>query len=392
MNIALSTTRHLVFAACAALVTVGCGGGGSGSGSPAPATASGATDTGSGTGANGATGSGSSASNDPPPAAPSAPAAPHAQHKRCGWIGADTFDAGKKAFLANPDYYDAIHPMWGSLQPDGSIKLITPMADDADITSTAKSHSIKLIPLVDSDDVSFIRNVMASPEALAQHAATVTNLVVSHGRDGIALDYEHLWSAADRAPYVALVKAVAASLHAQHKLLTLALPAMDADHKDAAYDYVQFQDDVDVMHLMGYDFHYFGGDHLGPIAPKGWLTDVVTRVQSLGHPEKYVLGLANYGIAAGWYTSAKDAAARCIGGTHQMTTDHMASCPLGHQDAGLSPHCTTAQGVVWFVATASMTEKAALAKAHGLGGVGYWTMGDEPDGFFDAMKAQFPAN
>jgi spore germination protein YaaH len=38
---------------------------------------------------------------------------------------------------------------------------------------------------------------------------------------------------------------------------------------------------------------------------------------------------------------------------------------------------------------ASMTEKAQLAKAHGLGGVGYWTMGDEPDGFFSAMQAQF---
>ena len=181
-----------------------------------------------------------------------------------------------------------------------------------------------------------------------------------------------------------------ASLHAQHKLLTLALPAMDADHKDAAYDYAQIQDVVDVMHLMAYDYHYLGGDHLGPIAPKGWVNDVVTRVQSLGHPEKYSLGLANYGIGSGWYTSAKDAAARCNGGTHTSTTDHMQTCSYGHQEAGLSPHCTTAQGDVWFEDAASMGEKAALAKAHGLGGVGYWTMGDEPDGFFAAMQAQFP--
>lgn len=388
MSISLSTSRHLVFAACAALVTAaGCGGGG-GSGSPTPSAAAGTT----GTGANGASGSPASGGSDPSSGAPAAPAAPHAQHKRCGWIGADTFDAGKKAFLANPDYYDAIHPKWGSLQADGSIKLISPMADDADITSTAKSHSIKLIPLVDSDDVSFIRNVMSSPQAIAQHAATITNLVVQHGWDGIELDYEHLWSGADQAPYTALVKAVAASLHAQHKLLTLALPAMYQFHADAGYDYKQFQDDVDVMHLMGYDFHYFGGDHLGPIAPKGWINDVLTYVQSLGHPEKYSLGIANYGIAGGWYTSAKDAAARCNGGTHSSATDHMATCPLGHEDAGLAPHCTTAQGDVWFEDTASMSEKAAMAKAHKLGGVGYWTMGDEPDGFFDAMKAQFPAN
>ncbi|MGZ3407964.1 MAG: glycosyl hydrolase family 18 protein, partial [Polyangia bacterium] len=328
------------------------------------------------------TGTGTSGSS------PTAPAAPHAGHKRCGWIGADTFDAGKKSFLANPDYFDAIHPKWGTLNADGTVKVLV-MADDAEIMSTAKAHSIKVIPLVDADDVSYIRGVMASPAAIAAHAAVITDLVVKHGYDGIELDYEHLWTAADRAPYVALVKAVAASLHAQKKLLTLALPAMDADHKDAAYDYIQFQDDVDVLHLMAYDFHYMGGDHLGPIAPKGWVDNVVTRVQSLGHPEKYSLGLANYGIGSGWYASAKETAARCNGGTHTSTTDHMTVCPIGHQEAGLSPHCPTAQGDAWFEDTASMTEKAALAKAHGLGGVGYWTMGDEPDGFFSAMQAQF---
>ena len=39
---------------------------------------------------------------------------------------------------------------------------------------------------------------------------------------------------------------------------------MDADHKQSAYDYAQLQPHVDTMHLMAYDFHYMGGDHLGP--------------------------------------------------------------------------------------------------------------------------------
>jgi spore germination protein YaaH len=164
---------------------------------------------------------------------------------------------------------------------------------------------------------------------------------------------------------------------------------MDADHKDAAYDYPAIQDSVDVLHLMVYDFHYMGGDHIGPLAPKGWVNDVVTRVKSLGHPEKYTIGIANYGIGDGWYTTARDAAARCNGGTHQMSTDHMLTCPIGHQEAGLQPHCTTSQGDVWFEDPASMTEKVSMAKAAGFGGVGYWTMGDEPDGFYDAMNAQF---
>ncbi|HEY2744203.1 MAG TPA: hypothetical protein VGL86_06260, partial [Polyangia bacterium] len=204
MNLSSSTLAHsfarsFAFVACAALVTVGCGGGGS-SATPSPSAATATGDT----GGNGA--SSGTTTPTPAPAAPTAPSAPHAQHKRCGWIGADTFDAGKAAFLANPDYFDAIHPKWGTLNTDSSIRVLS-MADDADIMSTAKSHSIKVIPLMDADDVSFIRNAMSSPTAIAQHAQAVTDLVVQHGYDGIELDYEHLWTAADQAPYVALVKA-----------------------------------------------------------------------------------------------------------------------------------------------------------------------------------------
>src|SRR3954469_20697635 len=161
MNISLSVTRNLLLAACAALVTVGCGGGG-GSDPTAPSatgnTSGGNGDTGTGTGAGTGTGTtGGDAGNNPT----TPTAAPHAQHKRCGWIGADTFDAGKKSFLANPDYFDAIHPKWGSVLADGSIRVL-PMADDAEIMATAKQHQIKVIPLIDADDVSFLRNVMAS--------------------------------------------------------------------------------------------------------------------------------------------------------------------------------------------------------------------------------------
>lgn len=380
MNKSLAALRPLLFAASAALVTVaGCGGAGGADPGASPVagdTTSAGTGGSAATGADGATSGADGATTT------------HAQHKRCGWIGADTFDAGKKSFLANPDYFDAIHPKWGTVMADGSIRMLS-MANDADIMAAAKQHGVKVIPLLDADDVSWLRSLMASPDAIATHAKTVTAFVVNNGYDGVELDYEHLWSAADRAPYTALVSAVADALHQKGKVLTLALPAMDFDHKDAAYDYTQLQGLADVLHLMAYDYHYLGGDHLGPLAPKGWVSDVVTYVQSLGKPEKYSLGVANYGISSSWYTSARDAAARCDGGTHAMSTDHMATCPLGHQEAGLAPHCTTPQGDVWFEDLASMKEKTALAKAHGLGGVAHYTIGDEPDGFFDAMKAQF---
>jgi spore germination protein YaaH len=68
----------------------------------------------------------------------------------------------------------------------------------------------------------------------------------------------------------------------------------------------------------------------------------------------------------------------------------MTVCPYGHQTAGVSPHCTTAKGDVWFEDGASADEKAQLAKAHNLGGAGYWTVGAEPSGFMSALQKAYP--
>jgi chitinase len=360
MRSASSICRLLAFTASAAFVTVGCGG----TGAPGQTTGSSTSSGGGGSGS-------------------------RAAHSHCGWIGADTFDAGKASFLAQPDYFDAVHPKWATLNSDGSIRILA-MADDAEIMAAAKAHNVKLMPLIDYDDKSYLYAAIGTAAGVQAHAQALTDMVMSHGYDGVDLDYEHLWSASDRAPYEALISAVTQLLHAQGKEVSLSLPAMDQDHADSAYDYTFLQANVDALHLMGYDYHYLGGDHLGPLAPKGWISDVVTHVQSLGAPEKYVLGIANYGIGNDWYASAKDTASRCNGGSYSSQTDHMTVCSYGHQEAGLAPHCTTAQGDAWFEDTGSMAEKAALAQAHGLGGVSLWTIGDEPAGFFDAIKKVFP--
>jgi spore germination protein YaaH len=64
----------------------------------------------------------------------------------------------------------------------------------------------------------------------------------------------------------------------------------------------------------------------------------------------------------------------------------MLTCPLGHEEAGRTPNCVGPSGEVWFEDPASLSEKAAAAALHGLGGIGYWTVGSEPPGFFDAIR------
>ena len=68
----------------------------------------------------------------------------------------------------------------------------------------------------------------------------------------------------------------------------------------------------------------------------------------------------------------------------------MQTCPYGVYTAGLSPHCTTSKGDIWFEDAASMAEKVQSAKAHGLRGVSYYSLGGEPAGLFTSVRAAYP--
>jgi spore germination protein YaaH len=139
---------------------------------------------------------------------------------------------------------------------------------------------------------------------------------------------------------------------------------------------------------MGYGFHDWSGPHLGPIAPLGWIQDVAARVERLGAPEKYSMGIANYAIGSGWFGSTADGIARC-GGNYSSTTNHMLTCSLGNQAAGTAPNCSN-QGGVWFEDAVSAGEKASASATHHVGGVSYWALGGEPPGWFDAISKFFP--
>jgi spore germination protein YaaH len=311
------------------------------------------------------------------------PAAPHSAHKRCGWIGGDAPTDGLATFQANPDYFDAIHPVWFDLQPDGSI-VPNRYADDPNVIATARAHGVLLIPLINgADNVAYVRAAMASP---GTNVGALAQLADKY--DGLDLDYEHLWDVNDRPGYIALLQAAASMMHGRGKLLTVAAPAQD--RLSGAYDYVaMIGAGVDEIHLMGYDYHFLGGDHLGPLAPLGWIDSVGAYIAGLGVQSKTILAVANYGLGSGWYTpTAAEALTRCTGPVSDET-DHMLSCPYGHPNAGTAPHCDTSQGPIWFENTQSVTEKVDSAASHGLHGIGYWVVGKEPAGFFDAVRSKY---
>jgi spore germination protein YaaH len=216
-------------------------------------------------------------------------------------------------------------------------------------------------------------------------------LVDNNGYDGIEIDYEGLWSASDRAPFTAFMRELATAIHGRGKELAMAIPGIPVDSGNNAYDYTALVGFVDTIHVMGYDFHWTNGDHMGPIAPLGWIDGVFARAKATGHPERFILGVPNYAIGTSFFSSSTKAAMAMCSGPIQTTTDHMSSCSYDRFAAGRAVHCTTrSNGTIWFDDLIAIEEKIAAAKRQGGRGVTYWTVGDELPGYFDLVRKYYP--
>jgi spore germination protein YaaH len=138
---------------------------------------------------------------------------------------------------------------------------------------------------------------------------------------------------------------------------------------------------------MGYDFHTIG-THPGPTTPLGWIDSVATSAQNTGHPEKFILGLPNYGVTSSDACPLATCQSRCSGPV-ATTTDHMQSCPFGNWNAGRSLNCDTGNGMQFWDDAQSLEEKVKSAQAHALGGITYWNVGGEAPGWFEMVQKYY---
>ena len=309
-------------------------------------------------------------------------------HHRCGWIF--TIDsAAAQTFIQNAAYYDAIHPDWFALQSDSVGIRNLKDVDNAAVLAAAKANHVAVIPLVTSvESVDWTRAMISDPGKRAAHVAELVKLAQSHNYDGLDLDYEHLWNPSDKAPLLAFIQQFAAAMHAVNKSASMAVPALDGP--SSVWDYAATSAALDDVHMMGYDFHTIG-THAGPTAPLGWIEQVNANVQAQGgHPEKFILGLPNYGVTTTSACTLSTCAATCTGPVSTTTTE-MDGCAsnTNHYRAGRILNCNTAAGMLFFDDTQSLEEKVSSAKGHGIGGIGYWNVGGEPTGYFAMVKKYF---
>jgi spore germination protein len=267
-----------------------------------------------------------------------------------------------------------VGPTWATVRPDGSLTLSPPPDDVLEQVTAAGAD---LVPVVQNfSDGRWqgeeTADLLGDDASADEHRRAIVSTAVRLGWDGVDVDYEEL--PADAGPaFVEFLTALRDDLHDEDLVLAVSVPARDAD-EDTAYDYAEIGAVADQVRVMAYD-HAWGGSPPGPVAPAGWVADVVAYAVEQIPPEKLMLGIATYGYdwadGEGTPLGAADAVALAEReGVDPRWDEDAAASTFRYEDDGT-------RHTVWYEDARSLRVKQQIAVDAGLRGVALWRMGGE---------------
>jgi spore germination protein YaaH len=333
--------------------------------------------------------------------------APPPLNRVAAWLPT-SWDAARAraSWEANRAHIQELSPVWYQLarSGDGSINAYGG-ARDAALIDEAHAHSTLVIPLVNNayDDTGFdaqpVSAVIHDPARRAAHVAVLVNETLTCDYDGIEIDYESLNGEADREAFSVFIEELAAALHAQGKLLAIAVhPKTEEPGTWAglqAQDWARLGAVVDRFRIMTYDYHWSGSDP-GPIAPLWWMEDVLAFATSAVPPNKVYVGLHFYGHDWGDDTSSSvtwESAQQLVAAYDAIPQWQAAS---GWRRAVAEPWFSYVDAAgqrheVWYADGASVEARLGLVSRYGLGGIALWRLGGEDPACWraiaDALRA-----
>ena len=304
---------------------------------------------------------------------------------------------GTESVLANRNDVNEVSPWMYGLGGNGQVTLdsgINAASLAADL-SRLRARGLPIVPTVANVDAQGnwvyapVARVLHSPALAARQVAGIVALVEAHRYAGIDLDYENL-QAADRQAFSAFVTGLAGALHARGKILSVALfaKASDAGYapRNVAQDYAAIGKVADQVRLMGYDYHWDTSPP-GPVAPVGWIRDVISYAKTQIPASKIILGIPEYGYdwSGGFGTG--------ISWLQALQRSRQYHAPPHYDASSQSPWFTYADAsqhrhTVWFENAEST--QAKLDVAQGIGGVYLWMYGYGDPGTWSVLHQVLP--
>lgn len=364
-----------------------------------------------------------------------------------GWIpyyrtysSAGKTNGGLDSALLNADLIKEVMPFWYSLDSATKITdLYTPANPNNAIGDTLNKIRLagyQIIPTITDSTASkdpktgktatmVLSNLLADSAKRDIVVQTITNFVVKNNFDGIDLDFENFafvdgtasW-ATTQVRFIAFMKALATSLHAQGKLLSLTTPPLfnPTSGKKGywVYSWADLGSTIDRLRIMTYDY---STSTPGPIGPITWVEQTVQYAISVMPASKVYVGLPGYG--RDWVTAVQGVCpstpinylgtikttasaatfvmrdAATLAATYAATPQYQAKYGEttftyqkvynGNTADGQLTQCTATR-VVWYQDAQGFGLRANLVAKYRLGGLTQWTLGMEDPTAIEAIR------
>lgn len=310
-----------------------------------------------------------------------------------------SFDAerARASFEANKDILDEVSPFWyttrisdGALQPDVG-------ARDQQLVDAAHAADVLVIPTIHNVmEPDAILPLLRDPARRTQHIAAIMAEVRTYNYDGIDIDYETL-PASSREAYSAFMQELSDALHAEGKLLTVAVHAKTSDYGGwgGFQDWALLGQITDRVRIMTYDYSWRGSGP-GPIAPANWVASVAEYARSVIPAEKIQLGIPFYGYNWG---AGEDAVAQTwvqiqdLIDAYRPNVNVRTSDNSGAVEESWFVYNKNGQRrEVWFADYRALQAKLALVEQQDLAGIAIWRLGNEDPKNWEVIRKQLVEN
>ncbi len=306
-----------------------------------------------------------------------------------------SFDAedARASFEANKDILDEVSPFWYMANVSDGTLIPEAGARDAALVAAAHEADVLVIPTIHNVlDPEEILPMLQDPERRRQHIAHIMAEVRAYNYDGIDMDYETL-PASSRGVYSAFMQELSAALHAEQKLLTVAVHAKTEDFGGwgAFQDWKLLGEICDRVRIMTYDYSWRGGGP-GPIAPLSWVASVAEYGRSVVPAEKLQLGIPFYGYNWG---EDEDALPQTWTEIQELIAQHQPDVNFRARDytgpieeSFFNYQHRGKKRTVWFADYRSLSAKLELVEQLDFSGIAIWRLGNEDPKNWTAVREE----
>jgi spore germination protein YaaH len=259
--------------------------------------------------------------------------------------------------------------------------------DDPFITSWSKARGVKVLPRFNCQRTTVLNRILNDGTLRTRWLDQLVALVQQNGYDGLNLDFE-AGLASDRAAYTSFFTELASRLHAQGKLLSVAVSAKTADvanhPRSSFFDYNALAQQADWVFVMTWGIHWTTSGP-GSLDDINWMRAVMDYIDTIPGHERFVIGTALYGFDWANGGGSSNPATPYEYSDIQALIDRVGATPR-HDDATGSMTFSYRDGSdshdVWYANASTTHLRMQEARNHGLG-IGFWRLGSEDQRMWD---------